>query len=146
LRSNRLDAAAMISSDRLRFCFALRGRESSASNISIRGSSVSRRRFSSFSVDRDEDRLAQRIGQERMRLLFAAAAGVSGLPPFGNGCATAGSRGPPCNRAGRPPYAASFALAIQFCRLSQRVGVVIEILVVYSGGIDNMITCDNGTF
>jgi hypothetical protein len=34
-----------------------------------------------FSVDRDEDRLAQRIGQQRMQLLLlAAAAGVAGLP------------------------------------------------------------------
>jgi hypothetical protein len=68
LRSNRFNAVAMISSDRLRFCSALSpgARESSASNISIRGSGVSRRRFSSFSVDRDEDRLAQRIGQQRI--------------------------------------------------------------------------------
>jgi hypothetical protein len=49
LRSSRFNAVAMISSDLLRFCFALSpgARESSASNISIRGSGVSRRRFSS---------------------------------------------------------------------------------------------------
>jgi hypothetical protein len=29
---------------------------------------------------RDEDRLTQRIGEQRMQLLFAAAAGVAGLP------------------------------------------------------------------
>jgi hypothetical protein len=33
-----------------------------------------------FSVDRDEDLLIQRIGEQRMQLLFAAAAGVTGLP------------------------------------------------------------------
>jgi hypothetical protein len=36
-----------------------------------------------FSVDRDEGRLVQRIGQQRMQrmqLLFAAAAWVAGLP------------------------------------------------------------------
>jgi hypothetical protein len=33
-----------------------------------------------FSVDRDEGRLVQRIGQQRLQLLFAAAAGVAGLP------------------------------------------------------------------
>jgi hypothetical protein len=33
-----------------------------------------------FSVDRDEDRLVERIGQERRQVLLAAAAGVAGLP------------------------------------------------------------------
>jgi hypothetical protein len=39
--------------------------------------------LATFSVDRDEGRLVQRIGQQRtqrMQLLFAAAAGVAGLP------------------------------------------------------------------
>jgi hypothetical protein len=33
-----------------------------------------------FSVDRDEDRLVQRIGQQRMQLLLAAAAGLPDCP------------------------------------------------------------------
>jgi hypothetical protein len=40
--------------------------------------------------------------------------------------ATAGGRGTPCNRAGRPPYPGSSASAIRFCRLSQRVGAAIS--------------------
>jgi hypothetical protein len=36
--------------------------------------------LATFSVDRDKDLLAQRIGQQRMQLLLAAAAGVAGLP------------------------------------------------------------------
>jgi hypothetical protein len=36
--------------------------------------------LATFSVDRDEDLLAQRIGRQRMQLLFAMAAGVAGLP------------------------------------------------------------------
>jgi hypothetical protein len=36
--------------------------------------------LAAFSVDRDEDLLVQGIGQQRMQLLLAAAAGVAGLP------------------------------------------------------------------
>ena len=35
--------------------------------------------FATFAVDRDEDRLVERIGQEGRQLLFAAAAGIAGL-------------------------------------------------------------------
>jgi hypothetical protein len=144
LRSNRFNAAAMISSDRLRFCFALRGREISASNISIRGSGVSRRRFSSFSVDRDEDRLAQRIGQQRMQLLFAAAAGVARLPPLETGVQrrAAGARLVIVLVVRHMrPFSAS---AIRFCRLSQRIGIAICDFLSYEGGIVNMANCYNG--
>jgi hypothetical protein len=36
--------------------------------------------LATFSIDRDEDLLIQRIGQQRMQLLLAAAAGVAALP------------------------------------------------------------------
>jgi hypothetical protein len=36
--------------------------------------------LATLSTDRDEDLLIQRIGQQRMQLLLAAAAGVAGLP------------------------------------------------------------------
>jgi hypothetical protein len=51
LASNRFNAVAMISSDRLRFCFALSpgAREVAHQKSSIRGSGVSRRRFNSWS-------------------------------------------------------------------------------------------------
>src|ERR1700730_3830496 len=35
--------------------------------------------LATFAVDRDQDRLVQRIGEERGQLLFAAAAGIAGL-------------------------------------------------------------------
>jgi hypothetical protein len=38
--------------------------------------------LATFSVDRDKDLLVQRVGQQRMQLLFAAAAGVAGLAPL----------------------------------------------------------------
>ena len=99
--------------------------------------------LATLSVDRDEDLLVQRIGQQRMQLLLAAAAGVAGLPLFGNGCATAGGQGPPCNRPGRPPYPASFALAIRLCLLSQRTGHRKSHLLSHSSGIVNMVSCYN---
>jgi hypothetical protein len=64
-------------------------------------------------TDRDEDLLPQRIRQQHMQLLLLRPPGLPDCP-FGNGGATAGGRGPPCNRAGRPPYAASFASAVRF--------------------------------
>jgi hypothetical protein len=66
-----------------------------------------------FSVDRDEDLLAQRIGQQRMQLLLAAAAGVTRLPLS---CRSSAICGFLC--FGNP-----------FCRLSQRAGVAVEGLV-----------------
>jgi hypothetical protein len=93
--------------------------------------------LATFSVDRDGDLLAQRIGQQRMQLLLAAAAALPGCPFRKRVC----NGGPPCNRAGRPPYAAFFASAIRFRRLSQRVGIVIDCLLAHSGGVVNMSNC-----
>src|SRR5208282_2473050 len=36
--------------------------------------------LAAFAVDRDKDRLVERIGQQCRQVLFAAAAGVAGLP------------------------------------------------------------------
>jgi hypothetical protein len=100
--------------------------------------------LATFSVDRDEDLLAQRIGQQRMQLLLAAAAGVAGLPLSETSVQRRAAGAylvivlvvrhmrAPLLRAGSVDY--RNASASQSPCLSS-----------HSGGIDNIVNCDNST-
>ena len=63
--------------------------------------------LATFSVDRDEDRLTQRIGEQRTQLLLLR---LPGLPvrPFRNRVCNGGRPGPIC---GRPPSRKDVATA-----------------------------------
>jgi hypothetical protein len=72
--------------------------------------------FATLSVDRDETCSLSASARSACSFFWLRPPGLPDCAFRKRVC----NGGPPCNRAGRPPYAGSFASAIRFCLLSQR--------------------------